>query len=188
MELRLDDATRDDVSRALEVMLAAGLSLSRDVTQDPTALTDAYWWSLRGSSKASLQKVLEETLQFGGTWIPAANELRRRCWEIDNPKRLGQSNDPKVRHDTVARANHFDDDGPCVRVYAPEEKPHLPIVTDTRCPIPNCECDPVEVWLPAAAFGGPTKGWGIRWVWGHVALEKKLKRTMDWHPIKGDLR
>lgn len=186
-ELRLDDATREDVSRMLETMTSAGLALSRDVTQDPTVLTDAYWWSLRGVSKAALQKVLEETLQFGKEWIPAANELRRRCWEIDNPKRpsLGE---PKFSHATVLQALHYDDLGPVARMNPVGQYPHIPPVDEMRCPIDNCACDPVEVWLPATAFGGPTGGWGIRHVWSHVALEQKMKRTQDWHPMKGDLR
>jgi hypothetical protein len=187
MELRLDDATRDDVSRTLETLLAAGLALSMNVSQDPVTLTDAYWWSLRGVSKAALQKALEETLQFGGTWIPAAPELRRRCWEIDHPKRATTSTEVST-HAVVAQAQHFDDQGPIARLHPVGQYPHIPPVNEMRCPIDNCACDPVEVWLPASAFGGPTGGWAIRWVWSHIALERKMKRTQDWHPMKGDLR
>lgn len=182
MGLNLNAASLNDVSRALERMLASGMVPSKDLPSSAKEILDAYWLGLRGVDSAALALATDALVRDGAKWLPPANELRRQVWEIERRERAKAHRpvDP-VPVDDAVRVSSYDAMGPIGRRYMSGSMAHLPMIGDVKCPVDNCGCEPEEVWVPGNLFGVFTKGWAIRWVWGHVALEQKYKRVKD-HP------
>jgi len=175
-----------DCSRAIETFLAAGMVWSPDAPTDPTAITDAYYFALNDFTKdqlvAGIQRIIRDTRNDALPWIPAANKVRWAIEQIDRAAAPALAR-PKARV-TVYRIVGFDDLGPLIRNFAEGEHADLPLPEATRCPLAGCGCEAVDVWIPAASFGGMTRGWGARWVWAHVALAQSLKRVADGLPFE----
>lgn len=173
---------KPDCARAIETFLAAGMVWSPDAPTDVAAITDAYYYALKDLTKEQLdkgiEKVITDTRNDARPWVPAANKLR---WAIEEIERKDQPAAARPKAGAfVLRAFATDPMGPLARSYGEHEHQELPLLESMRCPVDNCGCEAVEVWVKAAEFGGFTQGWGARPVWAHVALEGKMKRVVDY--------
>lgn len=177
---------RPDCSRAIETFLAAGLVWSPDAPTDVVAITDAYYYALKDLTKDQLdrgiERIITDTRNDARPWVPAANKVRWTIEELDRAvTRPGVKPTPSA---LVERAFATDALGPLVRLYGEREHEEYPRLTTLRCPDPTCGCAPENVWIPGATFGTLTRGWGARWVWAHVALEKQMARVKDGLPFE----
>lgn len=177
--------SRIDCSRAIETFLAAGMVWSPDAPTDVVAITDAYYYALKDLTKDQLdrgiERIITNTRDDAKPWIPAANKVR---WTIEELDRKATPIQRGKQTAFVVRAFAVDGMGPLVRAYGEGEHTEYPAPEGMRCGEPGCACEAVNVWIPGAAFGVLTQGWGARWVWAHVALARDLKRVADGLPFE----